>query len=165
MAKIKGKMLPALALLAALIVLGGCAAQRKPLPPEPDAPDRVPEMQVKPAPERSPAEDRDIAAEINRTVESVPGVERSYSVVVGNAVLIGFDLDQDQQEQGISNIKNRVAEKAEADPRIVRAYVSSDPDTTARIRELADNVRKGRPVTEYLDEIGEIIQRLTPRTD
>lgn len=165
MAKIKGKLFPALTLLVVLIVLGGCAAQKKPLPTEPNAPDRVPEMEVKPAPERSPAEDRDTAADIRRIAESVPGVERSYSVVVGNAVLIGLDLDNDQQEQGISNIKNRVAEKAEADTRIVRAYVSSDPDTTARIRELADNVRKGRPVTEYLDEIGEIIQRLTPQTD
>ncbi|MBU7006257.1 YhcN/YlaJ family sporulation lipoprotein [Phosphitispora fastidiosa] len=165
MAKIRGKLFLALTLMLVLIVFGGCAVQRKPLPPEPDAPDRVPEMEVKPAPDRSPAEDRDIAADINRIAESVPGVARSYSVVIGNAVLIGLDIDKDQQEQGISKIKNRVAEKAEADSRIVRAYVSSDPDTTARIRELADNIRNGRPVTEYLDEIGEIIQRLTPQTD
>ncbi|WP_418790967.1 YhcN/YlaJ family sporulation lipoprotein [Phosphitispora sp. TUW77] len=149
MAKIKSRIFPAVVLLVAIIVLGGCTTQKKPLPSTP----------------KSTAETKDLAADINKIAMSVQGVEKSYSVVVGNVALIGIDIDKDQQEPGISNIKNRVAEKAEADARIVRAYVSSDPDTTARIKELADNVRKGRPVTEDLDEIGEIIQRLTPQTD
>lgn len=165
MAKIKGKLFPALTLLLVLIVLGGCTAQKNRFRLNRMHLTGFPKWRLNPLRKEVLPRTGIQSADIRRIAESVPGVERSYTVVVGNAVLIGLDLDRNQQEQGISNIKNRVAEKAEADSRIVRAYVSSDPDTTARIRELADNVRKGRPVTEYLDEIGEIIQRLTPQTD
>ncbi|PKM82831.1 MAG: hypothetical protein CVU89_01435 [Firmicutes bacterium HGW-Firmicutes-14] len=162
----RGSLSLAFILILSVTLMGGCTAQKKPLPPAPGptAPDRAPGTEVQPAP-RTQAETRDIASDITRTAESVEGVEKAYTVAVGNTVLIGFDLEAGKQELGIAKIKNRVAEKAEADPRIVRAYVSSDPDITARIREISDNIRRGRPVTEYLDEIGEIIQRLTPKTD
>lgn len=167
MKKIQGKLSVILVVIFALTVWGGCTPQKKPVPPTPGpvAPDRAPSTPVKPAPDRTAEENRDIAADITKKVEAVNGVKKAYTVVVGNAVLIGINLDSAREEKGISSVKNRVAEKAEADPRIVRAYVSTDPDVTARIREIADNVRKGRPVTDYLDEIGEIIQRLAPKTD
>lgn len=162
-----GKFTIFLTAFMVLALLAGCTPQKKPLPPNPGTvpPDNVPRTEVKPTPRRTPAENRDIAADIADQAADVQGVKSAYTVVVGNAVLIGLNLDANLQEKGISQVKNQVADKAEADPRIVRAYVSTDPDTTARIREMSDNVRKGRPITDYLDEIGEIIQRLTPKTD
>lgn len=167
MKRAKGKLSIILAVIMALTLLAGCTPQKKLMPPKPDTvpPDFVPKTEVKPTPQRSPAQNRDIAADIADQVANLPGVKSAYAVVVGNAALIGINLDANKQEKGISEVKNQVAEKAEADPRIVRAYVSTDPDTTARIREIANDVKKGRPMTDYLDEIGEIIQRLAPKTD
>lgn len=160
MRHLKGKIAVVMAVFLVLALMAGCAPQKKPVPQRP-----LPGTEVNPTPNRTPAQNRDIAADIADKVIAIPGVERAYTVVIGNAVLIGIDLDAGKQEKGISDVKNRVAGKAEADPRIVRAYVSTDPDVTARIREIADNIRKGRPLTDYLDEIGEIIQRLAPKTD
>lgn len=145
------------ALVVAL--LAGCTAAKKPVPQQPGE-----SPQVNPGQNRSAAETRDISADVSRIAESVPGVERAYSVVVGNTALVGFDMDANKQESGIKEVKDSVARKVQADSRIARAYVSGDPDVTARIKELSDNIRKGRPITDYLDEIGEIIQRMTPKT-
>lgn len=148
-----------LGVLLVVTMLAGCTAAKKPVPPQPG-----PSPQVNPGQNRTAAETRDISADVNQAAESVAGVERAYSVVVGNTALVGFDMEANKQEEGIKQVKDSVARKVQADSRIVRAYVSSDPDVTSRIREIYDNIQKGRPVTDYLDEIGEIIQRMTPKT-
>lgn len=154
--------------LATFLILGaflfslfaGCSAQKKPMP-EGTAPEKAPAIDEN----RSQARARDAADDISRRVLKISGVKSAYVVVVGNVALIGINIEGGKQEKGINDIKNEAADRAEADKRIVRAYVSADPDIVARIREISDNVRKGRPLTEYLDEIGEIIQRLTPKTN
>ncbi len=156
------KFLTALLILGAFLftILAGCSAQKKPMP-EGNAPKKAPAVDEN----RSQAKARDAADDISRRVLNIKGVKSAYVVVVGNVALIGINIEDGKQEKGINEIKNAAAERAEADKRIVRAYVSADPDVVARIREIGDNINKGRPITEYLDEIGEIIQRLTPKTD
>lgn len=166
MGSFRHKVFAVMVFMMVFSIGGGCDPQRKPIPPGsgPVPPDRIPRMLVKPAPPGIPAQNRDIADDITKRVESEPGVAKAYTVVMGNTVLVGFDVENTNQEVRITEVKSRVTEKAEADPRIVRAYVSADPGITARIREIAYNIERGKPVTDYLDEIGEIIRRIVPAT-
>lgn len=160
----RNKLLVTFLILGAFFIslFAGCSAQKKP------EPERVTPREEK-APvvdeNRTQARARDAADDISRNVLNIRGVKSAYVVVMGNVALIGINITEGKQEKGVNTVKNEAAERAEADKRIVRAYVSTDPDVVARIREINENVRKGRPITDYLDEIGEIIQRMTPKTD
>ncbi|GAB4263055.1 YhcN/YlaJ family sporulation lipoprotein [Thermincola ferriacetica] len=147
--------------MLAFSVFGGCTAQRKPLPPDAN---RAPSPTPAPGPTapKTPEETRDAVNDLETKADTVPGVKKAYVVVVGNVALVGLNIQGAKQEKGTDTIKAKVTRVVEADRRIVKAYVTADPDMLARIREISAGVRQGKPITEFLDEISEMINRLAP---
>jgi len=171
--KVQGKgkklIISTLALLMGLSVLSGCPPQRKPVPtPTPPPGPTAPAPPATPAPAvpgpNTQAQARDAADDIATRVATVDGVNKASVVVVGNVALIGIDLDKDVEKGQTEGIRENAARRAKEDPRIVNAVVETDPDSVARIQKIADGVRKGRPISEFFDEIAEFFNRLKPTT-
>lgn len=141
-----------------IYLIGGCAAQKKALPPGPDPvpPDRVPRMNVKPSPQKS----SNIGADLSKIAEKVDGVRKAYTVILGNVAMVGIDIDNTANSDRTEKLEKEVKNKIERDSRVVKAYVSTDFAIISRIRKIADDVEKGRPITNYLDEIRDIIKKI-----
>lgn len=139
-------------------VIAGCTAQKKTLPPGPDPvpPDKVPRMNVKPSPQKS----SNIGADLNKTAETVKGVKKAYTVVFGNVAMVGVDIDKALDSDRTSILEKQVKSKIERDSRIVKAYITTESDITARIKKVASEVEKGQPLSNYLDEIKDIIKQI-----
>lgn len=166
-----GKKISAMlvACVVALSLVGGCAAQRKPLPPNtanPPAPSPVPAPAPNPNVQpKTPEQTRDTVTDLESRIEAVQGINDAYVVVLGNVAIVGLDIKNAKQELGTNQSKAEATRIAEADSRIIKAYVTADPDIIPRIREISQGIRDGRPVTEFLDEISEIMNRLAPSGD
>lgn len=162
MKKLKGVLFAFVILIVGAVFLGGCATPQKKLipPPGPDPvpPDKVPRMYVKPTPQRLPRLSVDVAADVSKVAETVTGVRQAYTVVVGNAAIIGVDTDTSWPD-GIDLIEKTVAKKAEQDPRIVKAHVNGNENDVQTLREIERKVREGKPVTDYLEQINSILKR------
>lgn len=148
----------AIVLLAVfLMMVAGCTTARKPEPnditPEPDTDDG-----------RSPSELKAQAEQVRAAAEEVKGVNRAYVVVVGNIVLVGIDIAEDINDQQSNTIKEQVASQIENDPRYVEAYVTADPDLVERVRNIANGIASGKPITQFLDEISDVLQALRPES-
>ena len=151
-------------LLAVFIfaVLAGCTPQKKPLPtqPVPAPPDKAPRMQVRPNPPKAPAVTGDTAADLTAKAMSVRGVRRANVIVLGNVAVVGIDTDTTKLTKNGSAVKDTVARKIAADPRVVRVYITTDQAISARIGSISDNMKKGRPTTEYWNQIDAIIKQI-----
>lgn len=60
-------------------------------------------------------------------------------------------------------MKYSVAEALKEDPQGANALVTADPDLVQRIRELSDDINKGRPLSGLTDELAEIAGRISPQ--
>ncbi len=165
MKNIRSKLGAFVILILALAILGGCTPQKKLIPPpgpDPVPPDRVPRMFVKPTPGEVPRQSADVAGDVSKEAQAVTGVRKAYTVVLGNAALIGVETE------GLINdmigLRVRVAQMTERDPRIARSHVTSDAEDVARIRDVAAAVQNGKPVTDYLQDVTQIIQKISPNT-
>ncbi|MHB9093291.1 MAG: hypothetical protein ACYC21_01355 [Eubacteriales bacterium] len=110
MKRLQGKLAIIIVATLVLTVAGGCSAQKKPLPPRPGPvpPDRVPRIQVKPTPQKPIAVSRDSAADINGKAESIHGVKKAHTVVVGNAAVIGIETTT---TTNVGTVRDRVVKK------------------------------------------------------
>lgn len=161
MKNLKGVLYAFVILILGAVILGGCTPQKKLIPPpgpDPVPPDKVPRMYVKPTPQRAPRLSADVAADLSKIAGTVTGVREVYTVVVGNAAVIGIDTDTAWGE-GIDLIEKTVAKKVEQDPRIVKAHVTGNENDIQTLRQIEGKVKDGKPVTDYLDQINSIIKR------
>ncbi len=154
------------------MAMTGCLAYRRPVPntpanpqPAPDTPNpAVPMPSPAPNPNLTPgANDRSVAERVQRAVNEVPDVTKSYVVVVGNTALIGVDINESKRGPVDEELKQRIAQKAEAQEKsITTVYVTADPNLVTRVRRLADSITEGKPISGLLNEIMEILQKLKP---
>lgn len=170
-------------LLVLTLALTGCPAAERPeddpAPPPPGAaPGQTP--QTTPGDPGAPElDDRplggtatgvgDMNTRIQGLAQEVTGVENVVAVVVGNIALIGIDTNvvPNQQNQvgetSPDQLERSVADAVERDQTIVEAYVTSDRQLTDRIRNIASNMDDGRPITQYLDDITDLLEEMRPR--
>jgi YhcN/YlaJ family sporulation lipoprotein len=60
-------------------------------------------------------------------------------------------------------LEDQMAKEVRAtDPSIQHVYVSTNPEFVDRVRQYVDDVRRGRPVTGFFDELNKVIQRIFP---
>lgn len=109
--------------------------------------------------------DMGMAEEAAELADEVEGVDDAWAVVIGpSQVMIGLMLEEGIDETEAERIEERVAEEV---PRrldgVEDVTVTSNPDMVERIREISRGVREGRPVSEFADEIDEMMNRLAPR--
>ncbi|MDN5347257.1 MAG: hypothetical protein PWP65_821 [Clostridia bacterium] len=159
------------AALGILLLAAGCTLARKPAPPAPPpsrtAPAPAPSPPApaqKPLP-TSPTEAHRLAAKLADEAQKTPGVKAATVVLSGNTAFVGLDLKSEVEASRTSAIKKEVVDRLKrAEPRLTTVSVTSDPDTVARIKKVAEGIRGGRPVTDFTRELAEIARRITPST-
>lgn len=93
---------------------------------------------------------------------SIPNVNDATAVVLGRYAIVGIDVKENIERSEVGAIKYSVAESLKHDPHGARAVVVADPDMTARIREIADDIRNGEPIQGIINELADISGRLMP---
>jgi YhcN/YlaJ family sporulation lipoprotein len=154
-------------LIVSLAILAGCQQENKP-PANQSAPGtnkQIPEVrrvkQTAPEPhrDRSP---QAVADRLVRIATSVPHVKGANAIVIGGYTLVGIDLEPTLDRGRVGTIKYTVAEALREDPQGARALVTADTDLVQRIRELNDDIRRGRPISGLMEELAEIAARIAP---
>ncbi len=92
----------------------------------------------------------------------IPNVKDATAVVAGDYAVIGIDVDQDLDRSKVGSIKYSVAESIKHDPLGAGAVVVADPDINARLKEIKDDMSKGRPLQGIINELADITGRLMP---
>lgn len=103
-----------------------------------------------------------ISKHLVELASSVPNVNDATAVVIGNYALVGIDVDEDIDRSQAGTIKYSVAEALKTDPYGAKAVVIADPDLNARLKEIADDIRKGKPIRGIMNELADISGRLMP---
>ncbi len=110
--------------------------------------------------------DRKSGQEISRHLvdlaTGVANVKDATAVVIGNYALVGIDVNSNLERSEVGSIKYSVAESLKNDPHGAKAIVIADPDLTARLKEISDDIKNGQPITGIMNELADISGRLIP---
>lgn len=93
----------------------------------------------------------------------VKKVNDATAVVFGKIAIVGIDVNADLDRPEVDVIKYSVAESLKEDPKGANALVTSDPDIVQRLREIAADIRRGKPVSGFAEELGDIVGRIMPQ--
>jgi len=113
-----------------------------------------------PQPSAAPAE---VAAHLETIAKSVPRVQAARCVVFGNTAIVGIDVDPALERAEVGTVKYSVAEALRKDPYGVNAIVTADIDLNQRLREIYDDIRAGKPISGFANELADIIGRIMPQ--
>lgn len=104
-----------------------------------------------------------VADRLEHLATSIPNVESAHCVVFGNTAVVGINLNKQMDRAKVGTVKYSVAEALKKDPYGVNAIVTADMDLDQRLRDIRDNVRAGRPITGFAEQMAEIIGRVMPQ--
>lgn len=103
---------------------------------------------------------------IAQAVNKISGIKNAIAVTNGDIAYIGVNLDTNSgidNTSKIQSIKEQVANTARrADPDINTVYVSADADFIEKITRISNDVRNGKPIESFRDELDKIVKRVTP---
>ncbi|MGE8206759.1 YhcN/YlaJ family sporulation lipoprotein [Heyndrickxia sp. NPDC080065] len=105
---------------------------------------------------------QEISKRLVKLATSEPKVKDATAVVFGNYAIVGIDVDDKLDLSQVGSIKYSVAESLKHDPYGANAIVVADPDFTARLREIGQDIRAGKPGQGILNELADIAGRLMP---
>ncbi|GAB7387683.1 hypothetical protein BSNK01_15200 [Bacillaceae bacterium] len=132
--------------------------------PDPDAriqaTQRVPQTAPRPGKEQS---GQATAQRLAHLAAQVPQVNDATAVVIGKTAVVGIDVDASLDHSRVDTIKYSVAEALREDPQGANAIVTADVDIVQRLREMNQEIRNGRPVSAFADELAEIVGRIMPQ--
>lgn len=103
-----------------------------------------------------------ISRHLVRLATSRPNVNDATAVVLGRYAIVGIDVNENIDRSQVGSIKYSVAESLKKDPHGARAIVIADPDINARLREIQEDIQKGRPIQGIMNELADIAGRLIP---
>ncbi|WP_240688995.1 YhcN/YlaJ family sporulation lipoprotein [Ammoniphilus sp. YIM 78166] len=104
-----------------------------------------------------------IAKRLAELAAGVANVNDATVIVFGNTAIVGIDVKADLDRPRVGTIKYTVAEALRKDPYGAAAIVVADPDVVQRIREMNQDIRKGRPVAGFAEELADIVGRFMPQ--
>lgn len=155
-------------LLITAVTLLGCRPQQRPAPPDTND-DGIPDTRYD---NMQPNEDMDMgmneyptdrADRIADAVENIQGVDRASVVITGDTALVGVDIDNNLAENTVNDFTKTIRRTvANVDNRIDTVLVTTDTGLYERIDNMAEDLRRGRPISYYGNEIREIMQQMTP---
>lgn len=93
----------------------------------------------------------------------VPGVSQATVIVVGPYTLVGIDVNKKLDRGRVGTIKYSVAQALKKDPRGKNALITADVDIVQRLRELNQEIARGKPMSGIMDELAEIAGRIAPQ--
>lgn len=105
----------------------------------------------------------DLATRLEAIAKSIPEVQDAHCVVIGNTAIVGITVDPKLERSRVNTIKYSVAEALRKDPQGIHAFVTADMGLGERIREVAEDIRNGKPFSGFAQELGDIIGRIIPQ--
>lgn len=93
----------------------------------------------------------------------VPNVNDATVIVMGNTAIVGIDVAAKLDRPRVGTIKYTVAEALKKDPHGKTAVVIADPDVVQRIREMNQDIKRGRPIAGFAEELADIAGRFMPQ--
>src|SRR3954454_20298935 len=105
---------------------------------------------------------QEVSKHLVSLASSIPNVNDSTAVVLGNYAIVGIDVNKDLDRSEVGSIKYSVAESLKNDPHGATAIVVADPDLNARLKEVGEDIRNGEPIQGILNELADISGRLMP---
>lgn len=103
------------------------------------------------------------AESIANAVAKEKNIESASCVITGNTALVGLQFDKQYKGEITDAIKNSVKKRVKkVDDRINEVVVTADPDLLSRIKTMASDIEKGKPLSGFTNEIEEIIRRINP---
>lgn len=114
----------------------------------------------------APNQERVLADRFSRIATQVDGVKSATTVVqrMTNGkytVMVGLEL-----KSGVTKpetIKKKVADRIKmTDHQVAKVLVTSDPQLVQRVKDIANGVIQGRPVSSFADQINELAKRMAP---
>lgn len=108
----------------------------------------------------------ELSRRIAEIATDVDGVDNATVVVTGDTAYVGIDMDKDLENEDTDRLKERVGDRIkDRVDSIDRVYVSADVDTVERLREIGRDIRGGRPISGFLNELTEMFRRPMPRAE
>jgi YhcN/YlaJ family sporulation lipoprotein len=104
-----------------------------------------------------------VSDHLEELATSIPQVESAKCVVLGNTAVVGINLPANMDRAKVGTIKLSVAEALKKDPYGVDAIVTADMDLAARISKIREEIKIGRPISGFAEEMSEIIGRIIPQ--
>lgn len=92
----------------------------------------------------------------------IPNVDDAAAVVFGRYAIVGIDVNDNMERSEVDTVKYTVAEALKKDPHGARAVVLADPDITARLREISEDIQNGKPIQGIMNELSDITGRIMP---
>ncbi|MCR2042822.1 YhcN/YlaJ family sporulation lipoprotein [Anaerosalibacter massiliensis] len=103
------------------------------------------------------------AENISRKVADLNDINSCTTVITGNTALVGIDMENNVEGRVTDDIKRKVEKTVkDADNNITTVSVTADADLYKRLSNMARDIRNGKPVSGFADEIQEILRRITP---
>jgi YhcN/YlaJ family sporulation lipoprotein len=151
-------------LVLAAALTAGCsrAPQNDASPASPNGQNGVQMQQNVPAKPKI-RDKQQVAEHLEQLAMSIPQVHGAKCVVLGNTAIVGIDVDPQLERSRVDVIKYSVAEAFRKDPYGVHAFVTADMDLNGRIAEIREDIRQGRPVAGFAEELADIIGRIVPQ--
>jgi len=163
-------LLPEIVILVS-VVLGGCQpaarkllpSQSRPSPPASSARPQPPTTARQPASPTGSPGPKTSADDAVRAAVQVAGVQNATAIVSGSTAYLGLQL-QPGMEKKAGLIAREVAKRVKsATTGLKLVYVASDPDLVAQVKQVADGIKKGKPVSSFSGELREIARRIKPQ--
>ncbi|QNK54481.1 YhcN/YlaJ family sporulation lipoprotein [Paenibacillus sp. PAMC21692] len=150
-------------MIAAAVVVSGCGTSVRNEPsPSPYHNGSVRTQQNEPGKKliEDPAA---VEVRLEELAAGVEGVESAHCVIVGNTAIVGINVDGNLERSRVGVIKYSVAEALRNDPYGVDAFVTADLDISNRLAEIGQDIRLGRPIAGFAEELADIMGRIIPQ--
>jgi YhcN/YlaJ family sporulation lipoprotein len=153
-----------LLLLISLVWLSGCTArpQNEASPPTNDQEHQIRVKQTIPR-KQEIMNNQEVSTRLENIAEGIPQVKSANCVVFGNTAVVGINVEGNLDRSKVGTVKYAVAEALQKDPYGVHSIVTADMDLAERLRKISSEVRQGRPVAGFAEEMGAIIGRIVPQ--
>lgn len=150
-----------------LFITIGCQGDNKPpaneaAPPNKEIKKTERVKQTAPDPKRD-QDANEVAHRLAKLAIREPQVNDATVIVFGNYAIVGIDVEATLDRSRVGTIKYSVAEALKDDPMGKNALVTSDPDLVQRLREINEDLQKGRPIKGFAEELSDIVARIIPQ--
>lgn len=150
------------AMLLCLLAAGCNTVARNETSPSPQNDNRVRAQQTSPQPEKIRSS-KQVAAHLEELARKVPGVKGAHCVVFNNKAVVGIDVAGNLDRSRVGTVKYAVAEAFHKDPYGIDAIVTADIDISHRLKEFGADMKRGRPIAGFGEEMADIIGRIIPQ--
>ena len=146
-------------MLSACLLLVGCTSAKKPVTPTPQT-TKQPQVTT-PAPTNTNT--TQIANRSAEEANKVDGVNQATAVITGKTMYIGLDVDANLGKDKVAKVEETVLSRIKKMEPNYTIMVASDADTVTRIKNVAQGIAQGKPISSFNKEFQDIDSRITPR--